>query len=121
MQLSDFLTLLTRAFYLLAAVISIFNFARHRDRMRLDVALLFSTVGIVILFQILQPGLSQPPIWIRPLTTMMIMAMGYLILRIVQHFRRVPRWIEVFAIVGMVLSWIPVAIFYRPEPPMPQG
>jgi signal transduction histidine kinase len=119
MQLSDFLTLLTRIFYLLAAAISIINYIRYRDRIRLDVALLFGSLGIVMIYVLLVPLLPEPPIWGQPLTAILVISLGYLILRLVQHFRQVPRWIQIATVGGMILSWIPFVIYYDNSPDNP--
>ena len=93
MTIQEFLTFLTRVFYLLVALVAIGNLLRHRDRMRADTALLFGSLAVVIFGQIIRPAVINNPILlpiVSALTSGLTMSLGYFILRIVQHFRPVP-------------------------------
>jgi|GEM_PF-2675988 len=123
MDINDFITFLTRLFFLLVAIASIANLIRHRDRIHADIALLFSVLALVILESFVIPLLPENSlkVWGRVVSSMLILSVGYLLLRLVQHFRTVPRWIVVGAIGGMILSWIALAMYpTQSNPPLPQ-
>lgn len=123
MTIQDFLTFLTRVFYLLVALVALGNLIRHRDRMRADIALLFGSLAVVIFGQIVRPAVLDNPFLlpiVSILTNGLTMSLGYFILRIVQHFRPVPRWIILFAVIGLAISWLIFIVFaFLPDTQLP--
>jgi signal transduction histidine kinase/DNA-binding response OmpR family regulator len=93
-------SLFTEGVMALIALVTLAAFVRDRDRTRFEVALLFLLLagGFRLVNEL------QPP---RLFTVggMLLLAKPCLVLRLVQHFRPVPRTVLGLAITGMVVSW----------------
>lgn len=101
------LTLLIQLFFWGLALLALANLAQFRDSSRLDIALVMLSVALAL----------TPPDWYNNFTllqlspsTLAIVAHPYLLLRLVQHFRRVRPFVQRLALVGMVLSALILAL-----------
>jgi hypothetical protein len=110
----DFFDILTRVTLALVALLALVDFLRHRERVRLDVVLMLASLGIPVLVQFLPDSIGERR-WVSAFTGMAIVAQPYLLLRLVEDFRRVFQPYVWVAIAGMVFSWVALIVF--PEPP----
>ncbi len=115
MTVTEFLPILTRLGFLLLAALTVADLIRHRDRARLDVALVFVSLSASIILQPLLKffGLSLP--WVSTAGTMALVAQPYLLLRIADYFQPVPLLIRRAALIGLLAVWVPI-IFLMPLP-----
>jgi signal transduction histidine kinase len=118
MSLTEFLTLLTRGVFLLLAAVTLLDFLRHRDRTRLDTALVFGTLGFIFLVQTISAFTgAEIRGWLSTVNSILLLAHPYLLLRLVQHFRAIPPVVRWIAIAGMLLSWLILIVSPTPLPP----
>jgi PAS domain S-box-containing protein len=116
MSLIDFLTLASRATYLLIATITLAHLARRRDRTRLDVALMFTSLAVAGLADTFQEVAGLRPAWVGALNDLAFLAQPYLLVRMVSLFRPVRRRIQAAALIGMLAAW--AAALLRPPTPV---
>lgn len=110
-------TWITRGSFFLLAVLSLADFLRHRNRARLDIALLFNTLNLAFVVQTLYETDLLPAIdWLSIVALMALLAHPYLSLRLVEHFRTVPRPIKLIGLGGMLLSWVLLILFVYTAP-----
>jgi len=118
MRVDDLLDLVTQGALLLIAVLTLADLFRHRDRARIDIALMFGALAAIVLIQGLTTVARQQAPWLGQLGAILLLAQPYLLLRLVQHFRSVPRVVRRLAIGGMVVSWTILITFPAPLPPL---
>lgn len=106
MSLTDFLVALTRLTYIVIALATLVDLVWHRDRARLDIALLFTALAVIILAQEYASFLGQSPWWLTKFIQLALMAHPYLLLRLIEHFRPVPRLVRWVGAGGLALSWV---------------
>lgn len=116
MTLSDFLTLVTRGTYLAIAVLTLIDFLRHRDRVRRDTALLFIALASIILIGEIARITGLPLRWTTPLTSALLLAHPYLLLRLARYVQPIPKAIWRLALGGMLASWAIVIALPMPLP-----
>jgi len=102
----------------LVALLTLADFLRHRDRPRLDIALMFAAFAILILGQAIASVANTKALWLGIVAAIGLLAHPYLQLRLVQHFRTVPRPVVLVALVGIVV-FLALAIALRPTLPTP--
>ncbi len=117
-SVGDFLRLLTEVSFLLIAGLTMIDFLRHRDRTRLDIALMFGALVAIILIGWAARMTDTQARWVSLISALMLLAQPYLLLRLVQHFRPVRRAIRWSAFGGMLVSWAMISTLSIP-PPMP--
>src|SRR5687767_1988216 len=117
MTATDLVALIVRWSFVLLAGSTLWDFVRHRDRARLDIALMFATLGAGILGGEVQRLLGIEARWLTIIDTMAILAQPYLLLRLVAHFRPLARRVHWAGFLGMVASWVVVAAVPSPMPP----
>ncbi|MGQ0602129.1 MAG: sensor histidine kinase [Anaerolineales bacterium] len=105
MSLNDFLIQVIRITFALLGFITWVDYIRHRDRTRLDIALLFGALGLVVLIQEFILVTGQRPLWLVKFNQLLLMAHPYLLLQLVEHFQPVPARVQWFALIGMLVSW----------------
>ena len=120
MNADELLTLLTELFFVLLSVVTIVDYLRHRDGVRRDVALMFGSLGLPFLVQVVGLISKQPTAqWVTVVSSMALIAEPYLLLRLVQYLDpTTPQTILRVAIVGMILSWIAIFVAPTPAPPI---
>jgi signal transduction histidine kinase len=116
MTATEFLTELTRVFFVLLVVVTLREFLRHRDKVRRDVALVFLCLSAGILIQIFRSitGLDAP--WLARVGTLALLAQPFLLLRLVRYFRHVPPLLYQGAVAGMLISWFVILAAGTPLP-----
>ncbi len=119
MSATDLIALIVRWSYVLVAAVTLWDFLRHRDRSRLDIALMFASLAAGILGGEIQRALGVQSRWLTSLAGMAILAQPYLLLRLVGHFRPLARRVRWLALAGMLISWVLVIAFPSPMPTAP--
>ena len=120
MSLDDFLTLATQVTLVLISGLTLANYIRRRDPIRLDIALLFGALAYIVFVQRLRniPGVNDDlNRWLVLSTQIALMAHPYLLLRLVLDFRPVPKRVWAIAFIGMILSWAILLAFSPTLPP----
>jgi signal transduction histidine kinase len=117
MLADDLLRWITQGCFLLIAASTLVDLVRHRDRTRIDIALMFGALAAIVLIQGLTKVIRQQVPWLVLFGTILLLAQPYLLLRLVRHFRPVPRPIQFVALGGMIISWIILAAMPAPLPP----
>ena len=118
MSLQTFLECFTQGSIVLLAILMVAQWARWRDRVSLDIFLVFGSLAILLIlersFRLVR---IQAP-WMRPLGISVLLAHPYLLLRVVSHFRPVSRTFSRVATIGLVISllvtWVSVWPFRSP-------
>lgn len=116
MTLVEFLTQLTRWLLLALAVVTVADYVRFRGRARLDVALVFVSLGGSTAITIVKSLTGFEARWLTLIGTLLVVAHPYLLLRLVEHFRRVPGWVRWSFLAGMLVSLALVVIYPAPLP-----
>ena len=116
MLVEDLLSWITQGCLLLIAALTLVDLVRHRDRTRIDIALMFGALAAIILIQGLTTLIRQQVPWLGLFGAILLLAQPYLLLRLVRHFRPVPRPIQLVALGGMIISWIILAAIPAPLP-----
>src|SRR3982751_6704148 len=116
MSLLDFFLFLTRVSFTLLALATLIDFALHRDRARLDVALLFTSLAAALFVDLLRQttGLMAP--WLTLLANLILLAQPYLVLRVAEYFQPVSRSYRLAALAAMLVSWVITLVFSAPVP-----
>ncbi len=101
------LTLLIQIFFWALALVALVGLVQFRDRSRVDIFLVMLSIALAL----------TPPTWYANLSlleltpsTLAIAAHPYLLLRLVRYFRNVRPSVQRFALIGMVLSAIILAL-----------
>ncbi len=116
MRVDDLLNWITQGCLLLIATLTLVDLVRHRDRARIDIALMFGALAAIVLIQGLTTVMRQQAPWLGQFGSILLLAQPYLLLRLVQHFRTVSRLVQVVVIGGMVVSWAILTAFPTPLP-----
>ena len=116
MSLQTFLEWFTQGSIVVLAVMMARQWVRSRDRVSLDIALVFGTLATIT---VLERSLALANIrtsWIRPLGISVLLAHPYLLLRVVSHFRPVSSAVKRVASIALGVSllvvWIPAWPFH---------
>jgi K+-sensing histidine kinase KdpD len=104
MSLTDFVTLATRVIYFVLGVLTVVSAVRYRDRPRTDTALMFAAMTVIVIAQQYAVVSGALPQWAGRLTSILLMAHPYLLLRLVEHFRSVPKWLHWAVLAGLIAS-----------------
>ncbi len=110
MLLTDFVGNLTRLTYLLIAGLTLVDFIKHRDRTRLDIALMLGTLAVNVLIQEYELFVGPPPPFLTFVSQVTLMAQPHLLLRLVAHFRPVARRVLAFSTVALGLTVVVLAV-----------
>ena len=119
-QISEFLDHVTTGAYVLLALVSVFQWRRHRSRSAAWLALTFLVIGSVVLVGELLP---EPPTSssvieaIRRIEIAVLLLFPYFLFRFSASFEAAPRWSEVYA--GLMTVGVIAWSFFIP--PIPQG
>ena len=113
--MNEFLLLGILYFFLIIAVLTVVDLVRYRDRARLDIALMFGATAVAIII-ITLPETGTPSWFRRYAASIAIVAQPYLLLRLVLHFRDVPRKIHLASFLGMISAGFILLISLAPRP-----
>jgi signal transduction histidine kinase len=114
MTLTALLELVTRWSFVVLGALTTADYLRHRERDRLDIALMFASLGGTILLQEILKLLGAESRWTQAVTTSLTLAQPYLLLRLVDHFRPLPPSIRYLSLAAYTASALLVAAI--PEP-----
>ncbi len=103
-----------RWLYLLIALITLGEFLRHRDRTRLDIALMFAAIAAVVAMLTLPAGTNW--LWLNVVGAVSVVAQPYLLLRLAQQFQPIPRRIQVGSFIAMLSMIVIVLLPFSPRP-----
>src|SRR5262245_8448195 len=116
MSLQNFLEWFTQGAIVVLAGMMLRQWVHWRDRVSLDIALVFGTLAALLILQRSLVLVNIQTSWIRPLGISVLLAHPYLLLRVVSHFRPVSRTIRRIASVALAASlgvvWLPVWPFH---------
>src|SRR5690348_1430695 len=97
---------LTQIVFVAIFLITLITFVRRPSRDRAEIAALFGTLAIIIVLQgIAQLTGKQSPA-ASLVAALLLLAQPYLMLRLVEHFRPLPRLQHGIGLACMVASWI---------------
>lgn len=104
MSLNTFLTIATQGLYVTIALITFAEYVRHRDRLRLEIALLFTAFAALFLLQNVTAVTQPAERWGNLATGLILVAHPYLLLRVVEHFRPVSAVVRWLGLAGLSVS-----------------
>ena len=104
MSLQNFLEWFTQGAIVLLAVVVLAQWVRWRDRVSFDIFLVFGSLAVLLIIERVLRLARVEPSWIPPLGISVLLAHPYLLLRVVSHFRPVPRALSRLAVAGMAVS-----------------
>lgn len=99
------LVILAQVLLLLLTAWKLIELARRRDRARLDVALLLGTLAVAVGVDLLERSTGADLGSLRRAAPVAAVAHPLLLLRLVDHFRPVPRWVVGTALGAVLVSW----------------
>lgn len=102
-RLAEPLTVLTQGTFVLVALLTTLDAARHRDRARAEIAAMFLAFGVVIVIGWLKP-LGVGGTWISLAAAAMMLAQPFLLLRVAGRLQPIPRPVILAAGAGYVGS-----------------
>jgi signal transduction histidine kinase len=105
-SLQAFLEWFTQASIVLLAILMVVQWARWRDRVSLDIFLVFGSLAILLVLERTLRLTHIQAAWIRPLGISVLLAHPYLLMRVVAHFRRVSQTVKRAATAGLIVSLI---------------
>lgn len=111
MLLVEGLTLIIQICFVLLAVASIIHFARRRDAVRRDIALFFTSIALPLGIPVFNLITNTQIEFLTYIGGFVLITQPYLIIRLVQYLRFLPRYINSLALGGMFLSWAIYVIF----------
>ncbi|HEV2122822.1 MAG TPA: ATP-binding protein [Chloroflexota bacterium] len=99
------LQFLTQALYFIVFLSVGYEVVRRPRRISLDIALFFGALAVIVSLQWLQAAFGLEPNPIRSVVTgSLFMALPYLLLRLVDDFTDVPRWVMRSAEIGLAIT-----------------
>jgi signal transduction histidine kinase len=120
MLVTELLMLLTRIFFVLLAGLTVFDYLRHRERIRLDIALVFvalsSSIIISVVLGLFGLTTADLPLFAK-IGQIGLVSQPYLLLRLVSYFRRLPKVVRWGGTIGWVFSCL--IIIFAPTPLSP--
>lgn len=94
-----------RGAFVLLFLVTLASFARRRDLHHLEIAALAGTFGAAIVVPPLFGMLGVNVPWVSVAAALAIVAQPYLLLRLVRHFRPVPRFQNLLGVGALLVSW----------------
>ncbi len=104
------LQLVARLIFFALFLLAIAEFARRRDRLRLEVLALFSTLGLILAIQWMSDLAGRQWLPLAFAGAAAFVAQPYLLVRLATHFWPVPRLQAGIALAGLLGSWALLAI-----------
>lgn len=114
MTLQAFLEWLTQGSIVLLAILMVAQWLRWRDRVSLDILLVFGSLGLLLVVERSLRLAHLEPLWLRPLGITVLLAHPFLLLRVVNHFRPVSPTLRRIAAAGLALALLPTWIAAPP-------
>lgn len=116
MSADSLLQALTWALYLLLAAVTIKAAVLRPRRFPVDTALFFSAAALIILDSALTSVIGSPPAYLGLVVFVLLMVLPFLLLRLIDDFAALPRWVMAAALIGLALS---VAVIVAVPAPLP--
>jgi GAF domain-containing protein len=104
-NVGEFLVRLAQGLILLLTLWKLIEWARRRGSARLDVALLLLTLAIGVGLNWVETDTAFDLGVLKHAIPMVVLLHPLLMLRLVDHFRTVPRWISGLVFTGIATSW----------------
>ena len=121
MSADDLLQIITQVLYVVIFVVVGLQALRRPLRANIDIALFFGVTALIIAIGWVSRALNveseQQPRLLMVVTSSMLMALPYLLLRLVDDFADVPRWLLHAAEAGLALAVVGLALIS----PLPAG
>jgi signal transduction histidine kinase len=118
LSLQTFLEWFTKGAIVLLAILMAGQWAKWRDRVSFDIALVFGSLALLIVIESALQIAHVEARWIRPFGVSVLLAHPYLLLRVVSHFRLTSRTVMQAALLGLLVSlaavWLPASPRYSP-------
>jgi signal transduction histidine kinase len=112
MSLQTFLEWSTQGAIVVLAGMMLRQWVQSRDRVSLDIALVFGTLAALLILQRSLVLVNIRASWIQPLGISVLLTHPYLLLRLVSHFRPVSKIVRRIATAALLASlgavWIPI-------------
>ncbi len=105
MSAIDLLAVLTQIFFIFLGVVTLLAFIRYRDQNRKDIALMFGTLAVPFVAQLLERFTSYRSPLFNTIGTIALLAQPFLLLRLVGYFRPIHPLVKRIALIGMVVAW----------------
>jgi signal transduction histidine kinase len=102
--LQTFLEWIAEGAILVLAILMVGQWVRWRDRVSLDIAVVFGSLASLIVVARTRPFTQIPAEWLRPVGLSVLFAHPYLLLRVVSDFRPVSPAVMRIGFVGLLLS-----------------
>jgi signal transduction histidine kinase/DNA-binding response OmpR family regulator len=113
----NLIQVVSQGVFVLLWVITVVDLIRRPSRRRAEIAGLFTTLAAIILLQGLLRATGVTVAWLTTAMAMVFLAQPYLLLRLVEHFRPLPR-LQHAAGLGLLLgSWAVILLAPQPLPP----
>ncbi|MEO8608020.1 MAG: hypothetical protein ABI690_09075, partial [Chloroflexota bacterium] len=106
MSANDLFGLWVQVQFILLGCLTLIDFIRHRDKTRLDIALMFGSLAMLFLIQTLEEATRVQLKWIDTIGIIALITQPIFMLRLVQYFRPVPTLLMRFAWIGLAVSSI---------------
>lgn len=119
MTLSAFINLFIRVVFLILSLLALRDLWKHRDRTRLDTALMFGSLAITVLAGRIPTQSEEARRILQAIVVMTLVAHPYLLLRLVNSFRPISRLAMWIAVVGLSVSWVLILSNISGLPPFP--
>lgn len=110
MSLVDFWRLLSQVSFLFVSVTTLYQWIRHRDQTRLDIALVFLLFSVAILGQYYRTITQDTNQWLALGFSVAILAQPFFLLRIVRYFHPLPSLILWLAFGTFVAASVILAV-----------
>jgi signal transduction histidine kinase len=106
MSATDLISLVVDIAFGLTALATLLELARHPDRARLDIALLFGSLAFAVVGGAVIKALGLTLPWFSSLTSLLLVAHPFLLLRVVEYFRPLSRRVRWLGLAGLLASWL---------------
>lgn len=116
MTVAELLTQLSRIFFVAIFLLTLIDYLRHKDKIRRDIALMFSCIGAPVLIAVIRSIAGLPATWLAGVGAVILLGQPYVLLRLVRYFRPVPPLLEYGAFLSMIASWAAVITLGTPLP-----
>lgn len=104
MSLAEALNHFMRIAFILIMGITFLDYWRRRSKTRLDIHIMFASVGLIMLIQQVFQMMDLNVTWLNTLGLVAFLAHPYLLLRLTAHFQPLPSAIRWASLAGLLLS-----------------
>src|SRR5512138_3669937 len=116
MAIEPVLALITQVTFILLAALTWVDWVRHPHVRRRDVMILFSAFALTVILQWLAAIFPGARAWLVTGENLALLAIPFLLLRLVQHSRPVPPTLMGLTFAGLVAAWALLLTFPAPVP-----